>query len=157
MRKRIPFFGLLLIPAMLWGQNSFTSTGGDAVGSGGSVSYSIGQLADGSATGTNASITEGVQQPFEIFIITEINDDFSNLNLTVFPNPTTDKIELTIENNNGQEFTCILFDLQGKTLICESFAGSSVKLETSSLPAGTYILKVLCGNEEVQSFKIIKN
>lgn len=47
---------------------------GNATGTGGTSSYSIGQVVYASATGTNDSVNQGMQQPFEIFILG--NDDF---------------------------------------------------------------------------------
>ncbi|MBN2772131.1 MAG: T9SS type A sorting domain-containing protein [Spirochaetes bacterium] len=148
---------IVFMPVILSAQNSFSSTGGDASGTGGTLSFTLGQVSDDYSESPGLNISEGIQQPYEIFIITEINDEFSDLSLSVFPNPTTYCLELNIENNDSKEFTCILFDSQSKIVINESFTDASIKLETSSLPAGTYILKVLCENKHIQSFKIIKN
>jgi hypothetical protein len=39
--------------------------GGEATGSGGSVSYSVGQVVYTTNTGINGSVAQGVQQPYE--------------------------------------------------------------------------------------------
>ena len=44
-------------------QETIPASGGDAKGSGGSVSYSVGQLFYRIYPGTNGSVAEGVQQP----------------------------------------------------------------------------------------------
>jgi hypothetical protein len=45
----------------LYSQNSTLSSGGQATGTGGSVSYSVGQIAYSSLSGTNGSLIQGVQ------------------------------------------------------------------------------------------------
>ncbi|MGD0341661.1 MAG: hypothetical protein ABSA76_08155, partial [Bacteroidales bacterium] len=53
-------------------QSTITTSGGNASGSGGSASYTIGQVVYSTITGTNGSSAQGVQQPYEISIITGI-------------------------------------------------------------------------------------
>ncbi|MGB4293795.1 MAG: hypothetical protein WBJ37_13065 [Bacteroidales bacterium] len=53
-------------------QNTVTSAGGDASGSGGSVSYTTGQIVYTTVSSANNSVAQGVQQPWEISVVTEI-------------------------------------------------------------------------------------
>lgn len=62
--KKIKLSFLLLGMGMaLQAQQATTAAGGDAIGSGGSISYSIGQVLYISNTGDSGKINEGVQQP----------------------------------------------------------------------------------------------
>lgn len=54
-----------------YAQQASTASGGNASGSGGSASYSVGQTAYTVSNG-NGSVSQGVQQPFEISIVTDI-------------------------------------------------------------------------------------
>ncbi len=45
-------------------QEVISASGGNATGSGGSVSYSVGQLFFMTHTGADGSVAEGVQQPY---------------------------------------------------------------------------------------------
>ena len=63
-------FGLTGLQA----QTSVNAIGGDATGSGGSVSYSVGQVVYTTNKGTNGSVVEGVQQPYEILVVTAIKE-----------------------------------------------------------------------------------
>jgi|SRR5690554_3243411 len=68
-------------------QESVNATGGDASGEGGSVSYSVGQITFQTHTGTNGSVAQGVQQPFEISVVTAIEEAKGiNLSVTAYPN-----------------------------------------------------------------------
>ena len=53
-------------------QEGINVTGANASGSGGSASYTVGQMVYQTNTGTNGSVAEGVQQPYEISIVTAI-------------------------------------------------------------------------------------
>jgi len=55
---------------IIQGQSTIPSTGGNATGSGGSVSYTVGQITYRTFSGTNGSIAEGVQQTYEISVVT---------------------------------------------------------------------------------------
>ena len=99
--KRIKLCAVFLLGLGLTGlyaQEAIPASGGDATGSGGSVSYSYGQVVYFTNTGTNGSVIEGVQQPYEISIVTGIQQA-SDIKLfcTVYPNPATDLLTLEVE------------------------------------------------------------
>ena len=63
------------------------ATGRDASGSGGTAAYSLGQVVYTTNSGTSATVSQGVQQAYEIFTI-GIKETELNISLSVFPNPT---------------------------------------------------------------------
>ena len=98
--KRLEFSALLVFGLGLTGlqaQESINATGGIASGSGGSMSYSVGQIVYTTNTGTNGSVAQGVQQPYEISAVIGI-EEFNGINLyvSVYPNPTSDYLTLSI-------------------------------------------------------------
>ncbi|MCB0409870.1 MAG: hypothetical protein KDD29_06595, partial [Flavobacteriales bacterium] len=67
--KKIIFITLqILICSIVFAQENTVSSGGDALGVGGSASYSVGQVVYTTHTGVNGSIAQGVQQPYEISV-----------------------------------------------------------------------------------------
>ena len=160
--KRLKLSALLFLGLGLTGlqaQTSVNATGGNASGSGGSASYSVGQLAYTTNTGTNSSVSEGVQQPFEISVVTgieEAKDIF--LNVSAYPNPTTDYLELKVENLQLSELSYKLYDISGKVYQNKEIGNSITKIEMQNLPQGIYFIKVIdTKNKEFKTFKIIKN
>jgi hypothetical protein len=160
--KRLKLSALLFLGLGLTGlqaQTSVNATGGNASGSGGSASYSVGQLAYTTNTGTNGSVSEGVQQPFEISVVTgieEAKDIF--LNVSAYPNPTTDYLELKVENLQLSELSYKLYDIRGKVYQNKEIGNSITKIEMQNLPQGIYFIKVIdTKNKEFKTFKIIKN
>ena len=60
--------------ASLQAQETIPATGGNASGSGGSVSYTIGQITYRTISGTNGAVTQGIQQPYEISVVTAVEN-----------------------------------------------------------------------------------
>jgi hypothetical protein len=139
-------------------QQSINTSGADIQGSGGNISYSVGQVAYKSNFGSNSSIAEGVQQPFEISIITNIEQakDIS-LNCIVYPNPTTDFLILKIENYSLNNLSYKIFDINGKLLLSNKIESIEESIAIANLPVASYLLKVFDKNKEIKIFKIIKN
>ena len=161
-KKQLKLSALLMLGLGLTGlqaQESINATGRNASGSGGSASYSVGQLAYTTNTGTNGSVSEGVQQPFEISVVTgieEAKDIF--LNVSAYPNPTTDYLELKVENLQLSELSYKLYDISGKVYQNKEIGNSITKIEMQNLPQGIYFIKVIdTKNKEFKTFKIIKN
>ncbi len=70
-----PFLPLVLLSfiaslSFSLAQEVIPASGGNATGSGGSVSYSAGQVFYLTHEGTTGSVNEGAQQPYEISAIT---------------------------------------------------------------------------------------
>ena len=163
--KKIKLSALILLVFGLSGlkaQTAVPATGGNASGSGGSVSYSVGQIVYTTNTGTNGSVAQGVQQPFEISVVTAIEDAaVINLNYSAYPNPTTDFLTLKIDAStmlNIQSLSYQLFDINGKLLETKKLEDNQTSIVTSNLTPATYFLKVIDNNiKEIKTFKIIKN
>jgi len=134
------------------------AAGGNASGTGGSVSYSVGQLFYTTAFGANGSVSEGVQQPFEISVLSGV-EDITGIDLyyAVYPNPTSGKLTLNVKNYEPNTFTYQLFDVNGKMLRNDRLIKNETIIEMSDLISSTYFLKVIKDNKEVKVFKVIKN
>lgn len=155
-------FIVLCTAGMLWAglaqaQESANVSGGDATGNGGTASYSIGQVLYSTVNGSTGTITQGVQQPYEITNV-GVNETELNISLIAFPNPTADKITLEISNYNNERLSFQLLDIHGKLLYNGQIAAQQTVLNMHSLPAATYFLNIVSPeNKKVQSFKIAKN
>ena len=145
----------LICTVGLHAQETVPATGGDATGTGGTASYTIGQVVYTTATGTNGSVAQGVQQPYEISTTVGINETTINLELSVYPNPTTDFLTLKVEKTEGLSYQ--LYDLQGKAIASKTVNGTSTNIGLEEQPTATYFLNVVKNNQIVKTFKIIKN
>lgn len=145
----------------LQAQQAFPASGGNASGSGGSVSYSVGQVGYTTITGTNGSVAQGVQQPYEISVLTGLEEAIGiHLALSVYPNPTIDFLTLKVDASstlNIQSMSYQLYDFSGKLLENKKLEGAETSIKVSNLVMANYLLKVIQGNQEIKVFKIIKN
>ncbi|RLA18404.1 MAG: hypothetical protein DRQ62_13625 [Gammaproteobacteria bacterium] len=150
--------GLLVLfsTAGLHAQTTVPATGGDASGSGGSVAYSIGQVVYTTNTGATGTVSQGVQQTYEIIPIGTMETEL-NISLSIFPNPTSDNLTLEIKDHNIEKLSYQLLDTQGKLLGSEEITASQTQINMSALSNGPYFIKVIQENKIVRSFKVIKN
>ena len=159
--KRLKLSAVLLLGLGLTGlqaQTSVNATDGDVSGSGGSVSYSVGQVVYTTHTGTSGSVAEGVQQPYEISVVTGLEEAQSiNLSVTAYPNPTTDYLTLSISEFEISNSTYQLYDISGKLLQSEKITGNQTNIVMSNFVPTNYFVKVIAGNQLIKEFKIIKN
>ena len=112
-------------------QESQTASGGQATGAGGSSSYTVGQVVYTTNTGTNGSVAQGVQQPYDISTTLGINETSINLEMNVYPNPTTDYLTLKVEESKGLSYQ--LFDMQGKLIENKKVTVSNTNIKMESL------------------------
>jgi len=142
----------------LHGQVTIPASGGNAAGSGGSISYTVGQVFYTTITGTTVSAAQGVQQPFEISVVTEIEEAASiRLSAVAYPNPTRDYLTLSVYDFNFSNLSYHIYDMQGKLLQSEKIADSKINIALHNRSAGTYFIKVFQNDKSVKTFKIIKH
>ncbi len=159
--RRLKLSTILLLGLGLTGlqaQESGNATGGNAIGSDGSVSFSVGQVVYTTYTGINGSVAEGVQQPYEISVVTAIEEAKGiKLSVKAFPNPTTDYLTLEVKEFELSALQFHLYDTRGKLLQNEKITGTQTSIVMSNFLPATYFVKVSQGNKELKTFKIIKN
>lgn len=149
-------------------QEALSAGGGNASGSGGSVSYTVGQVAYTLYTTDNSSVSQGVQQPYEIYVEVETGEaDGVDLICTSYPNPVSDDLMLEIRDYQSQQLVYRLYDANGYLLESKEIKGNVTIISMGSLAAGTYFLKVVqhalplsaqtLSPYGIKTFKIIKN
>lgn len=69
-------------------------------------------------------------------------EEIETPSLTVYPNPVSDVLFLQLDAEVSHEANYSLTDLNGRTIIREQLKASTVQIDVSTLPAGTYIVKV---------------
>lgn len=157
--KKITLCALLFLSIVLstgYAQQASTASGGDASGSGGFVAYSVGQIIYTTHVGTTGSVAQGVQQAYEISITSGLNEAGVNINLSAYPNPTTNYLMLQIDNSDIA-LSYQLFDMRGQLLESKPVTVNITNIEMEQFAKGAYFLKVSQNSKEIKSFKIIKN
>ena len=155
--KKIALLFILFCLPKLMAQNATLASSGNASGAGGTSSYSIGQVVYTNAFGSNGSKNQGVQQPIEIFALG--TNDFPKITLTmsVYPNPTSALVNLSIVNYNSENISYQLFDLNGRGIQTNKILQKETQISLENLANAVYFLIVSDNNKLLKTFKIIKN
>lgn len=138
-------------------QQATLASGGMASGTGGSVSYSIGQLVYTTHKGANGSVAQGVQQPYEIAVVSGIIEPLLNFSVSVFPNPTSGMITIQLGDNSNRRLNYHLWTLEGKLVEKKPLEKNQTQISLDAYPSGIYLLTITHQNKKVKSFKIVKN
>jgi len=156
MKKTVFAACMLCAVFTIQAQETIPVSGGEATGSGGSSSYSVGQLVYTTNTDTGGTVTQGVQQSFELFTLS--NPELTTINLTAvtYPNPASDYIVLKITDSALDNLSYKLIDINGKAIANGSITNTDTQINMQSLALGMYILKVNQNKQELKTFKIIK-
>jgi len=148
---------LLCCPKTLFPQQTLAATGGKLSGSSGTICYTLGQISYTSVENNSCKITQGVQQPHEILVITGIPDDATNaIHCSVYPNPTSEYLTVKIEKSELRYIYLTLTKADGVTLLNQKITENETILLVNSLPSGIYILEIRDADKKIRSFKIIK-
>jgi len=155
-RTLIPLLLLSLFSEAISGQVTVPAAGGTAAGTGGTVTYTVGQIAFSTLTGSNGFIIQGVQQPFEISTITGIEEETISLDYLVYPNPVSGMLRLIIGAPDPENYRFQLFNLNGILLLNSKITERDTEVSMEHLLPSIYFIRVLRGNIEVKLFKIVK-
>jgi len=142
----------------LLAQETVNAAGVNAVGTGGSASCSVGQVVYTTNIGTNGSVAQGVQQPYEISVTTGVIEDAEGIQLavSVYPNPATDYLILKIEGYELSNLSFQIYDISGKIFQNGQISANITSIVVGNLASGTFFVKIIDKNKEVKLFKIIK-
>jgi hypothetical protein len=156
MKKSIALLLLSLSIPAAHAQQATSATGGIASGSGGTVSYIIGQVFYTTITGSNGSATQVVQQAYETSTVLGVAEQEIKLEILAYPNPTTGYLTLTTGDIELSSLKFELYNSTGKLIESKKIISSSESIRMENLPSATYFLKVLNSSRDVKTFKIIK-
>ncbi|PJB58231.1 MAG: hypothetical protein CO098_09750 [Bacteroidetes bacterium CG_4_9_14_3_um_filter_41_19] len=141
----------------LHAQEATLASGGTATGSGGTVCYSVGQVAYSTIESPNGTVIQGMQMPFEIFVL-GIDDYIDmNLSISIYPNPTRDFIHLKLESAQFISLSFQLVDFKGTILINQDIVADETSISMENFPASIYFLRVFDNGFLLKTFKIIKH
>jgi hypothetical protein len=144
---------IFLSTTHIYSQSSCNSGGSSSGGSGGSVSISIGQVANGSISGVNRNIAVGVQQAYSSSTvgITPIED----MEISLFPNPCYSELSVFHPDKLViKEYEVV--DLCGRILSSYEVNRKVVNINLSQIPPGTYFIQFLTEDQKIVKQKIIK-
>lgn len=142
-----------------FGQVNTTACGGGFSGTGGSLTYSAGQVDYITNNGLSGIITQGLQQPFEIFKIdiNNVNTYNTEINAVLFPNPSNGVVNLRVSDYVLDNLSYHLFDLQGKLITEAKLISGITSINLENISDGNYYLNIQKEGQILKNFKLIKH
>ena len=160
----------LLGATMLLGTMSFAqSIAPQSVNSGGtkmtqangSLIFTVGELVVLSQIDSNGNTLGGGFTAGATLTTVSIQEtDATILDVKVYPNPTTELVNIQINHSTIDQVVVTITDLQGKEVYNGKYAGISnvIGINTASYATGTYVLSLKnLNNQVLGTYKIIKN
>jgi hypothetical protein len=146
----------LVVSFTVQSQEVIATSGGDSEGSGGTTSYTTGQVFYTATSGSSGSISQGIQKSIELFTLSNPELTSVNLKVVTYPNPTSDYLRLKITDIALANLSYILMDIHGKVISRAKINSADTRITMQGLSLGTYVLKVSQKNIELKTFKILK-
>jgi hypothetical protein len=137
-------------------QQSANTSGKNVSQNNTSVSYSIGEVYYNTTTTLSSVITQGIQQPYEIYLISGIGNEKDVQLITAFPNPTSSTIKIVIQDIKIDGLNYKLYDLLGKEILSGDITSNQTEVDLNNLMPAVYFIKVFRYNSTIKYFKIIK-
>lgn len=153
---KIQLFAILLSSGAIYAQERTVSSGGELSSASGKISFTVGLPDYVQLTGTNGAISEGVQQPYELFVNAVEEWDLS-VPIDVFPNPTSTSFFIRIGDSDKSDLSYEVLDFAGKLILSGKINELETQVDVSQLATASYLLNLKKGNDKVRSYKIIKN
>jgi hypothetical protein len=160
----------LLGAAMLMGSISYAqsiatqsvnSAGVKMTQANGSLSFTVGELVVLSQTDSQGNTLGGGFTAGATLTTVSIQEtDAAVLDVKVYPNPTTELVNIQINHSTIDQVLVTISDLQGKEVYSGKYAGISnvIGINTASYATGTYLLSLKnLNNQLLGTYKIIKH
>lgn len=148
------FFSLWCSVGLVHAQQAVLTTGGDASGSSGSVSFSLGQVTDEAQNNDNGIVSQGVQQTYPD-IPTAVHTNGPNEVASVFPTVSNGTVNLVLPEGTGS-WSVTLFDSNGRLVYTAKLAEGTHELSLRPCADGMYQLRLRRADGAVQTFTLIR-
>jgi hypothetical protein len=152
------FSFLFLLGGGIQAQEVIASAGAEVESTGGSMSYTIGEMVVTSTINDDGALTQGYQQGF--LTPTAIDEIPAELELSLYPNPASDFI--IIESKSLTDFEQItMYDMSGR-LIWSQDGNNSIDnrltVDFTGHAAGNYIIRLADSDKnQSYSYSVIKS
>lgn len=115
------------------------------------LSWTLGEVAVQTYDNGSNILTEGFHQP-EILITSIEEENLTDIDLTIFPNPTTQFVNIQLRNNEA-DMTASVLDMSGKTVMTKSIVAYQAEsgFDLGNLAAGGYLLQILDNDGKFRS------
>lgn len=135
------------------GQSVVSSQGETYENATGSISFTVGEVVISTETNGSNDITQGFHQTNWNFV--GLEDFDSNYEAVVYPNPTSDKLNLEVSSFENIRYA--MYDATGRIVLASNLSDFITQINVQNLEPGSYQLQLLDDqNNQLKNFKLIK-
>lgn len=153
MKKKTLMAGFLLVGSSLFGQEVIATQGDSYTSASGNIDFTIGEVVIATGTDGSNDITQGFHQTNWNFL--GLEDHAQQIEVAVFPNPSSDIMNIQTSSFEGLEFT--MLDAKGKIVMENVLREEISSFDVSQLAPGNYNLIIRSSGETLKDFRLIKH
>ncbi|MFT4601554.1 MAG: hypothetical protein ACI857_001735 [Arenicella sp.] len=147
-----------LFPIMAFSQSvtpEVVSNGGDHfVGGSSQLSWTLGEIAINTYSGTSNQLTQGFHQPDRGTV--SIDEFADNIIVNAYPNPFKSSVNVAIPDSD-EPFQISVFNAVGQLILSDSHTGSGPKtLDFEELAKGIYLIEFKSQSQILKTIKVQK-
>ncbi len=150
------FYLLGLFAHCTYAQTAVLSSGGSGSGSGGNISLSIGAVIYYIDTENNGYLLAGTLQPYEISVDKGDASPTVNYMYTIYPNPTSKFLTVSIQNFGQIPVEYSIISLLGVVVKSGEISSNLHKIDLENLVNSAYFLVISNGQNRLKAIKFIK-
>jgi hypothetical protein len=137
-------------------QESINASGGVTIGTGGAVSFSVGQMVYTTDSKEAGAVVQGVQRPYKI-TTTDIKKLDTTISFKAYPNPSSEDLFLEMNAFRNEKLNYHLYDMQGKLIMTNPIEVPKTQINMRALAVGSYVIHIHDSmNQAIQTIQVIK-
>ena len=152
MKRNILVLLSLLVTGYVSAQEVVSTQGGTIFNANGSIDFTVGEVMINTFTNGTNDLTQGFQQTNWNFV--GIEDHLPSYEVTIFPNPTSDV--LNIKTSEYQNVNYTLYDGKGQLVLQNKLSAEQTVIQVSRLAPGNYSLVLNNDTQNLKTFLLIK-
>lgn len=148
--------GIVFFTGTMAAQDMFVSSGAEGKSTKGTLTWVVGGGISVNQNDASPVLTPEVYEKQKIAL--SLNDNFSSVEVSTYPNPVTEFVNIQMKNDQMRGGKVIITDMSGQSVLSGVLESETTSLLVSSLASGIYIVNTIDRfGANSGSVKIVKN
>lgn len=152
MKKQTIFLLSLLYTLAVSAQEVVSTQGDSYSNASANIDFTIGEIVINTRTSGTIELTQGFHQTNWNFV--GIQDHSPSFNATIFPNPTSEVLNIRTSAHKNVSFT--VFDTKGNLVLQDKLTAEQTTIQVSKLATGSYSVVLKDHTQNLKTFNLIK-
>lgn len=152
MKKQTIFLLSLLYTLAVSAQEVVSTQGDSYSNASANIDFTIGEIVINTRTSGTIELTQGFHQTNWNFV--GIQDHSPSFNATIFPNPTSEVLNIRTSAHKNVSFT--VFDTKGNLVLQDKLTAEQTTIQVSKLATGRYSVVLKDHTQNLKTFNLIK-